>query len=262
MGPPTALTAAAAVVDRMTAEAPSHTCTHPQAVPAGCWCCQAGLYVTQAYIRPRTWHSSSSGSRRQPWKMRVLPTMLIMAATTMSASRDTSRCMLRTCQHQQQQRQHMLMAQWRQQQEVAMHTHRHLLGCCSPQAEHLTANAHIMQPSQQEQTHTATTSLVSATQHNRQNQHTCSSAMPHPMRVTPSTREGLAKSTFTIARGGSTCLRMLLKRRLCETDCLKLLLSGRVKGPLPLLLLLLWLRGRTAVQRRTRGRPACVAALS
>jgi hypothetical protein len=61
--------------------------------------------------------------------------------------------------------------------------------------------------------------------HQHTKHRTCSSAMPQPMSVTPSTSEGLAKSTFTIARGGSA-------RR--ATRLLRLLLlpaAGECSGP-------------------------------
>lgn len=61
--------------------------------------------------------------------------------------------------------------------------------------------------------------------------HTCSSAMPQPIRVTPSTNEGLAKSTLTMA-SGKTLRCTLLKRRKRKHGCRygKLLLLLLLRG--------------------------------
>jgi hypothetical protein len=49
-------------------------------------------------------------------------------------------------------------------------------------------------------------------------QHTCNSAMPQPIRVMPSTKEGLAKSTLIIANGGRAA--SLRQRRLLTAAAL------------------------------------------
>jgi hypothetical protein len=77
--------------------------------------------------------------------------------------------------------------------------------------------------------------------------------MPQPIRVTPSTRDGLAKSTFTIASGGIALRCMLLNLLLC-VSCIVLLLIVLSRCPsccLPLLLLSRPLPDKTAVHNST-----------
>ena len=94
------------------------------------WLSAATRAGTEAGRRARpTWQSSSRGSSLQPWKMSVLPTMLIMAATTMSASRDILVCRFLICEAKQKQSASTLVGQGR-----SMHPPTHL------QQHHSTGN--------------------------------------------------------------------------------------------------------------------------